>query len=109
MALDITDYLPDVFQYLRETARLHLVHCIPILMSSKPPPKAHASWTDTDITRLITFLYDHRAEGTDGGFKKSTYVAAAEDLAPYRNKGGEKNWETCKRQWTKVKNYLILT
>ena len=103
MALDITDYLPDIFEYLCETARLHLVHCIPRLMYSKATPKAHASWTDTDITRLISFLYEHWAEGTDRGFKKSTYIAAAEDLAPHHYKGGEKNWESCKQQWTKVK------
>ena len=72
MALDITDYLPDIFEYLCETARLHLVHCIPRLTSLKATPKAHASWTDTDITQLISFLYEHWAEGTDGGFKKST-------------------------------------
>ena len=62
MALDITDYLPDIFEYLCETACLHLVHCIPRLMSLKATPKAHASWTDTDITWLISFLYEHQAE-----------------------------------------------
>ena len=86
MALDINNYLPDIFKYLCETARLHLVYCIPRLMSSKPTPKAHVSWTDTNITWLISFLYEHWTEGTDGGFKKSTYVAAAEDLAPQRRR-----------------------
>ena len=103
MALDITDYLPDIFEYLCETAHLHLVHCIPRLMSLKATPKAHASWTDTDITQLISFLYEHQAEGTDRGFKKSTYIAGAEDLAPHHYKEQEKNWESCKQQWTKVK------
>ena len=96
MALDITDYLPDIFEYLCETAHLHLVHCIPRLMSSKATPKAHASWTDTDNTQLISFLYEHWAQGTDGRYKKSTYIAAAEDLAPHHHKGEEKNWKSCK-------------
>ena len=92
------NYFCRVFEYLCETAHLHLVHCIHRLMSLKATPKAHASWTDTDITWLISFLYKHQAEGTDGGFKKSTYIAAAEDLAPHHHKGGEKNWESCKQQ-----------
>ena len=113
MAFDINNHLPDIFEYLCETACLHLVYCIPRLMSSKPTPKAHASWTDTNITQLISFLYEHQAEGTDRGFKKSTYVAAAEDLAPHCHKGGEKNWESCKWQWTKVRSnsssdYLLM-
>lgn len=69
----------------------------------KLPSKAHASWTDNDNTRLIEFLYERRAAGSDGSFKKDVFVAAAKDLAPLRAQGGVKSWDTCKRQWAKLK------
>jgi hypothetical protein len=106
MALDITDYLLDIFEYLCETACLHLIYCIPRLMSSKPTPKAHALWTDTGITWLITFFYEHQAEGTDRGFEKLIYIAAAEDLPPPSQRRREK-LGNLQMAMDKGKNYLL--
>ena len=44
---------------------------------STRPTKERAHWTSEDESTLLLFLIDHKAEGDSGGFKKSTWNAAA--------------------------------
>jgi len=70
-------------------------------MSQKPsskPPKAQ--WSTEETRVLIDFLHQHRDQvGDDGHFKRFTYQAAADHLAPFLESGPRKTAESVKTKW----------
>ena len=62
-----------------------------------------ARWNDTEITKLVEYLWEHRAEGGDGGtFKPPTFNAAARHIAEYRTSGAVKTAKHLKTKWSSV-------
>lgn len=65
--------------------------------------KEKAKWNDTEITKLVEYLWEHRAEGGDGGtFKAPTFNAAARYIAEYRTSGPVKTVKNLQTKWTNV-------
>ena len=64
--------------------------------------KEHVHWTDEEISALVDYLYDHRAEAEGGSFKKQTYQGAVTYLKPFHKQGGPKDSTSIKEKFTKV-------
>jgi len=64
--------------------------------------KERAHWTSEDESALLLFLIDHKAEGDSGGFKKTTWNAAAADVNKNISKGGIKTGDGCKNKFRAV-------
>jgi hypothetical protein len=61
--------------------------------------KECAYWTMEDESTLLLFLIDHKTEGDSGGFKKTTWNAAAIDVNKMVSRGGMKTAEACKSKF----------
>ena len=62
-----------------------------------------AQWNDQEVTALVDYLHEHRAEAGDGGsFKGSTFNAAATQLVPFLTSGPKKTGTMCKTKWLSV-------
>ena len=75
------------------------------VMSVQPgfAEKEKARWNDTETTKLVEYLWEHRAEGGDGGtFKTTTFRAAAEHIAEYRTSGPPKTVKNLQTKWSSV-------
>jgi len=73
---------------------------------STRPNKERAHWTSEDESTLLLFLIDHKAEGDSGGFKKSTWNAAAIDVNKNISKGGMKTGDACKNKFRAVSPFF---
>ncbi|KIJ13849.1 hypothetical protein PAXINDRAFT_62234, partial [Paxillus involutus ATCC 200175] len=64
-----------------------------------------ARWTPGEVTALVDYLHDHRAErGEAGNFKDTTYNAAAAALRPlYNNIGAIKTGKMVGSKWAALK------
>jgi hypothetical protein len=72
-----------------------------LFMASMAQDKA--KWNDAEITALVEYLWEHRAECGDGGsFKDPAYNAAADKIAPEWSAGPVKTGKHCKRKWGAV-------
>ena len=69
-------------------------------MASQTKERVH--WTDEEISALVDYLYDHRAEAEGGSFKKQTYQGAVTYLKPFHKQGGLKDSTSVKEKFTKV-------
>ncbi|KAJ6491514.1 hypothetical protein DFH09DRAFT_822892, partial [Mycena vulgaris] len=67
-------------------------------------------WTRDDENKLITYCWDHRAEGGDGcNFKTSlTWNGAAKHLNESITRGGAKTAADCKGKWVAFKKVYEL-
>jgi hypothetical protein len=55
--------------------------------------KEKARWNEIETTKLVEYLWAHRAEGGDGGtFKATTFHAAAQYIAEFRTSGAVKDF-----------------
>ena len=75
---------------------------------STRPTKECAHWTLEDESALLLFLIDHKAERDSGGFKKTTWNAAATDLNKNISKGGIKTADACKNKFWAVSLFYSL-
>ncbi|KAJ6546381.1 hypothetical protein B0H10DRAFT_2447572 [Mycena sp. CBHHK59/15] len=67
------------------------------------PDKGNAVWTKPDVKAFIDYLISKKAAGGEGGFKMTTFRAAAVALAPTRTKGGPKTGKSCSQKYTALK------
>jgi len=73
-----------------------------------------ARWNETETTKLVEYLWEHRAEGGDGGtFKTPTFNAAAQHIAEYRTSGPIKTAKNLQTKWSTVSfshstNHLLI-
>jgi hypothetical protein len=73
------------------------------------PPKEKANWNEQEVTALINYLYEHRAEAGDGGsFKNTTFNAAAAHIGPFLTQGPPKTAKRCKTKWMAVCRVAIV-
>lgn len=73
--------------------------------SSSPelPADGAADWTESDETRFIDFLVEHKSEAGDGGnFGMRTFKPASVYLEKFRTKGGPKTPLSCKGKLASV-------
>ena len=77
---------------------LHLTVSFLPRMSTRPT-KERAHWTSEDESTLLLFLIDHKAKGDSGGFKKTTWNAAATNVNKNISKGGMKTTDACKNKF----------
>ena len=66
------------------------LECLPGLPKNMPTE---------DESTLLLFLIDHKAKGDSGGFKKSTWNAAAIDINKNISKGGMKTGDAYKNKF----------
>lgn len=72
--------------------------------------RERASWKTQEVDALLDFLYEHRAEGGDGGtFRKATFNRSAVHIAPYLQIGPAKTGEMCKSKWNSVCSGIVHT
>jgi hypothetical protein len=72
-------------------------------LPAQNPAEAKAYWTDDETTRLVQYLWEHRAECGDGGnFKNVTFNTAAEHLASHPTLGAPKTAKQLKTKWQAV-------
>jgi len=71
------------------------------------PTKERAHWTTDDEKALLLFLIDHKAEGDSGGFKKTTWNAAAVDVNKLISRGGMKTGDACKGKFHVVSPFFL--
>jgi hypothetical protein len=65
--------------------------------------KEKARWNDDETAKLVEYLWEHRAEGGDGGtFKNPTFHAAAQYIAEYRTSGPIKTVKNLQTKWSAV-------
>jgi hypothetical protein len=79
------------------------------LPSASVEKEPKAKWNDTETTELVQYLWEHRAQGGDGGtFKPATFKAAAEHIAPYHTLGPVKTTKSVQIKWNGVSCSLSL-
>jgi hypothetical protein len=65
--------------------------------------KSVAYWNDQEVTALVDYLVEYRAEAGDGGnFKSATFNAAANHIAHLLSQGPVKTGKMCKTKWNSV-------
>ena len=84
---------------------LHLSVSLLPWMSTRPTKKC-AHWTSEGESTLLLFLIDHKAVGDSGGFKKSTWNAAAININKNISKGGMKTGDTFKNKFWAVSPFF---
>ena len=68
--------------------------------------KERAHWTTEDESTLLLFLIDHKAKGDSGGFKKTTWNAAATEVNKKVSRGGMKTADACKSKFRVVSPFI---
>lgn len=72
--------------------------------------KASCRWNDIETTKLVEYLWEHRAEGGDGGtFKAPTFRAAAQYISEYRTSGPVKSDKNLQSKWNTVSHASSLS
>jgi hypothetical protein len=65
--------------------------------------KERAMWNETKTKEFLQYLFDHRAEGGDGGnFKAPTFNATVRHVASYQTTGPVKVGKHMKTKWDGV-------
>jgi hypothetical protein len=74
------------------------------VMSTQPGlvEKEKVKWNEVETSKFVEYLCEHRAEGGDGGFKTTTFRAAADYIAEYRTSGPSKTVKNLQTKWTAV-------
>ncbi|KIK12617.1 hypothetical protein PISMIDRAFT_46886, partial [Pisolithus microcarpus 441] len=63
-----------------------------------------ADWTPEEVTALVRYLHEHRAErGDTGNFRQSTYANVAEHLRPLHVSGKIKDHKNVSIKWGALK------
>lgn len=79
-----------------------------VLLMATSGPAERAEWNDKETNTFVEYLWEHRAEGGDGGnFKDVTFRAAAEHIADMLTAGRIKTPKCCKTKWTSVSHWLV--
>jgi hypothetical protein len=67
-----------------------------------------ADWNEAETTAFVNYLWEHRAEGGDGGgFKDVTFRGASMHIASFLAAGPAKTPKHCKTKWTSVSYYSV--
>ena len=94
----------------------HILHCavavvavytqfVVLLMATSAE---RADWNDEETAALVEYLWEHRAEGGDGGsFKDVTFRGASVHIASFLTAGPTKTPKRCKTKWTSVSYYSV--
>jgi hypothetical protein len=74
------------------------------------PPRgtSRAYWTPSDEVVLLDFLVEKKSEGGEGGFKPTTWVAAAAKVNATKTRGGDKSKDSCRAKYQLVRSFLYL-
>ena len=79
-----------------------------VLLMATSASTERADWNDAETTAFVEYLWEHRAEGGDGGnFKDVTFRAAAEHIADKLTAGPTKTPKRCKTKWTSVSHWPV--
>ncbi|KAF8148473.1 hypothetical protein B0H34DRAFT_802997 [Crassisporium funariophilum] len=62
-----------------------------------------AYWTPSDKVVLLDFLVEKKSEGGEGGFKTTTWVAAAAKVNATKTCGGDKSKDSCRAKYQLLK------
>ncbi|KAF6741424.1 hypothetical protein DFP72DRAFT_862313 [Ephemerocybe angulata] len=67
-----------------------------------------AVWAEREISGLLAFFINNKAEaGDNGNFKKTMFERAAASIAPLLAKGPAKSYRTCQNKWAAVCLFLL--
>jgi hypothetical protein len=93
-----------IHQYASYIALLQLSSCLPYVMAPSTTKKETASWTDCNITALVDYLHQHRAEAEGGNLKRPMFQGAVAYVKTFRTKGAPKDAENAKSKWMAVRS-----
>jgi hypothetical protein len=66
------------------------------------------TWDDDELNSFIDYLYEHRSEAGEGGFKASTFNNAAIHIAALRVVGPPKEGKHCRSKFNAVHLFNII-
>ena len=79
-----------------------------VLLMATLAPTEKADWNEVETTAFVEYLWEHKAEGGDGGgFKDVTFGGASMHIANLLSAGPVKTPKCCKMKWTSVCHWSV--